>query len=553
MPATLIYLDDVWAASGFEPPHDARESFNTADQSGLGPDLGWYLATPASLAVVSNAARHGTATSGTAYQFAKRRVGPDGHVQAAVTIGTTGGSDRGVRLTFRGRLSKFKTCYVALVDYAVSGGAWSARIGKLVNDTFTVLATATISALAAGATVRLEVVGTALTLRINGSTVAAATDSSIATGDYAGLGINAATSEAAQVVVDSWFAGGNGRGSTVPPIASLPIVWTKSPSNPLVEVADLAGVANDPDIGYATVIYAEGRLSSPIDALYMWCAPHGDQAPSEPGNVFLLTAPAPEGPWTPANSGQPVASINDVPNYGGHLSSPYVLWNPNTEQLMMWAHVARSVASGSEQPTVLFTSTDGITWALQNGGAPVLTFGTLGAYDDSHTAYLRTYWDGTQFVGYYQASNKHQTNPPEDVRIARATSPNGTAWTKTGGAPIWFPQDGGDDNHSPLPVLTDDGLSVLYASVNRPSGAVELYRRDQPTGEAGWSDPYRVGPPVGGVGAFDEAKVAANEIIYDGEKFWLYYHGRSAIGVASVVADSGGFDTVWGKGPAEPP
>lgn len=312
----------------------------------------------------------------------------------------------------------------------------------------------------------------------------------------------------------------------------IPPLWTPAAS-PIITAAMFSGVSSGPnELGYLSVIRAEGRLASPIDKWYGWCAPH-----NSPGGIYFATAPAPDGPWTKYSDFAVLIKTSGA----DHVSSPCVLWNPNTSKFMLWAH-QRVI----DQETWLWDSPDGITWTIRNGGNPVLTVGGASDADSHGTPYLHVHHDGTQYVGTYQCEN----GAAGGGRIGRATSPDGMAWTK---------EPGPSANHATLAL---QNTTAEYAPCSLRLGSDEfVFYRNNPTPGHAWYRRYRDGlwssPRYAGIElSSGYAVVAFSDFVYSGGKFYGYYteltdantSAGGRVGVASWTYPQSGFDTTWGKG-----
>lgn len=328
--------------------------------------------------------------------------------------------------------------------------------------------------------------------------------------------------------------------------AQVPTAWTDH-----TQILDESDFAISVGIGYATVIKAEGRIGSPIDDWYLWCTPH---TPS-PG-VFLATAPHPEGPWTPYSTTPVIAT---PPTGYDDLSPACVLWNPSTAQLMMW--VGSKDAIPARQDTFLYLSTDGISWAIQNGGAAVLpasgnNTGPADGYEAVYTAVVRR---NDRYFAAYQGVNK--TSPDDVAHVCIAHSGDGITWTKMNTSAAFqymaWANDSGDDiencgSFRPSILKLDAGLFVPHAYVgNGDTIAERRCRRLLASG--GFSASFDFGLGVGSAGQWDENRRGADDFVYHDGKFYCFYRGGPSgagegVGVASCTFDQSGFDTTWGKG-----
>jgi hypothetical protein len=191
--------------------------------------------------------------------------------------------------------------------------------------------------------------------------------------------------------------------------------------------------------------------------------------------------------FTPANEGDPVISKTLQCTAGGcpfqRLRSPSVVKSGST--YMMWLN-GKPTAGGSQAAIFLETSTDGISWSLQNGGSPVLT---PEDWNDGNPPFVPAHiyaWDGDElfapsvvydplannFKMFYSGLDYNTTNTPlvaEQGRTGFATSPDGINWTSYPGNPIIAPAaapawDAGDTTNLVGAFYLNSTLMVYYSA-----------------------------------------------------------------------------------------
>ena len=530
-----IHFDDIVITGSHTAeaePETFTESFDGVTQATLGPDLTWRAPTSGAFDVASGTARV-TPENLSSRALYDQQFDPDKPivVSAPVTVVSTGTGAKIAAVVACAQAAE-ETHYEGRVHW--TGSAWFARISKSVAGTVTHLASQSIAAPSTGDVVALTVDGDSLSLTLNDSPTTAVTDDSITRGNYCGIsGYRATNSAVTQVQWASWTATG------VPLVATeFPSSWTKASGNPIADADDTTSSVDQ--LSGPTVVLADGRIASPLGAYYLWCAPHDN-----PGGIFLFTADALDGPWTARNSGAPVIALGDVTPSGSHVSSPYVVWNPNTSELMMWVHVGGLESGGSNaQRTYLWTSTDGVAWTEQNSGSPVIQ--STNIYDDWYAAYLKVAWDGTQYVGWYIGASA-SSGP---YHSCRATSADGVTWVKEEPPPMY---NAAGSNVGNLVLFMAEG-DVDGENLIRPTE-----RRLRPTGESDFDDPVATGLSVGASGAWDDDHLGGGDLVHDGTRWWYFYtgapgstHAGEQIGVAFSAprSDFGLVAAEWGKAPA---
>jgi hypothetical protein len=129
---------------------------------------------------------------------------------------------------------------------------------------------------------------------------------------------------------------------------------------------------------------------------------------------------------TPSTATNPVGGSTAWMNGESVVDS--VLYDTAAGLWKAWGHGGNNTG-----PRAIFyaTSSDGISWTLQNNGQPVLQKGTAGAWDDAAVADPRVIRvSSTSYVMLYKG--RSGTIP----RIGRATSTDGISWTKDAGNPV---------------------------------------------------------------------------------------------------------------------
>ncbi len=146
---------------------------------------------------------------------------------------------------------------------------------------------------------------------------------------------------------------------------------------------------------------------------------------------------------------------------------------------------------------------------------PVLSFGV--GWETGNVKDPYVIWDGSQFVMFYAGGPV--------AGIGRATSPDGTTWTKdagnpvfTGGGNAWFPVI-----HYDAAAPAGHQYRMWYANGNGGSGTNVGFAHS--ADGITWTDVGGV-LPVGAGGAWDAQLVYPCTVWFDGSTWTLYYGGR---------------------------
>lgn len=300
----------------------------------------------------------------------------------------------------------------------------------------------------------------------------------------------------------------------------------------MTQILEGADIDND-QIGFATVIKAAGRLAAPVDAWYLWCAPH-----DTPGGIYLFTAPTATGPWSIYDPDPVLAT----PAPHRHISSPYVLWDPDREVLQNWCHLLHPTGDDT-QATYLWESTDGITWTWENGQQPVVGNGVS---DSGNATYMNVCEYEGLLYGYYQGSTL-----VGGAHVHEATSADGITWAKTGAA---WTDPAGDTSQKPHPIVLGGRLFVFYMGRFSTTDRTVLYYRER-LGDGTFGPKQKLGMDSR-PDEWDSGQISPGDIVWDGKQFVFFYTGNpewnasvgDAVGMATCPFPFKGFDLSRGKG-----
>ncbi len=251
------------------------------------------------------------------------------------------------------------------------------------------------------------------------------------------------------------------------------------------------------------------------------------------GEVIVHPAP---GAWTRQNGTQPVLDVGAAASF----DDEGVAW-PSTVVEGLTTMMYYSGYDGVQFQIGLANSTDGITFARQNGGAPLIPFGPNGDFDSFHAKEPWVVKDGATWRMWYTGWDGLKE------RIGYATSADGLSWAKQGmvldvGANGAF-DDSGVGSAS---VVKDGGTWVMLFS-GFDGVSWRIARATSPDGST-WTKQgvvLNLGEPNG----FSGTAVRAGRILAEGTRSMVFYTGVSgagkAVGYAIGVPD-GPFEHLTG-------
>lgn len=163
------------------------------------------------------------------------------------------------------------------------------------------------------------------------------------------------------------------------------------------------------------------------------------------------------------------------------------------------------------------TSTDGINW-IKYEGNPVLDIGNEGSWDDDRVQSPYVLFDGDSYHMWYTGSDG------ENYRFGYATSTDRVNWTKHDGNPVMDLSPGENGIDAPC-IVFDGNIYQMWYHSTEPSAYRICYATS--TDKINWTK-YAGNPvlDIGEAGTWDNYKVGAPEVYYDGAKYHMWYSGN---------------------------
>ncbi|MFJ4232200.1 DUF1349 domain-containing protein [Cellulosimicrobium cellulans] len=265
---------------------------------------------------------------------------------------------------------------------------------------------------------------------------------------------------------------------------------------------------------FPSVFHAGAYLDDPLGEWYLYYAPH-----DSPGGISLMYADSLEGPWT-EYAHNPIVANEWLPFYErvSHVSSPDVLWDDAADEVLLYFH-------GENSTTRWATSNDGVTF--DDSGVAVTN--ADGGAGTTETSYARVVEHPDPESGYRFAMTYMQNRTDNIRRIKVAESVDGKAWDVRPD-PLVVPDAATGTNVSGGNLWEWEGqLYVVYHG----STGITFARTLDPT-------MTQVGPrwelhKASGVGE-DTGRVAAPEIVTDGDETYLFYESGDRLGATIAWA-----------------
>ncbi len=181
-------------------------------------------------------------------------------------------------------------------------------------------------------------------------------------------------------------------------------------------------------------------------------------------------------------------------------------------------------------------------------GNPVIPLGGAGSWDaaGANSRQLRAL--GTGYETFYSGSAGANTG-----HIGRATSANGTAWTKAAENPLIGPGTWNPNGADPGPIIVENDTYKMWFKGYDPTG-VAGFGYAQSTDGINWTlsglNPvFRPGP----AGAWDENIDEIAGIVHDGSEYRMWYEGyRNGPGPSQLGYATSPDGRVWTKSAANP-
>jgi len=283
-------------------------------------------------------------------------------------------------------------------------------------------------------------------------------------------------------------------------------------------ITDKASMIYNPtnEFIFPSIFHAGAYLDEPLGEWYLYLAPH-----DPPGGIMLMYADSLDGPWT-EYPGNPIIARSWSPHYSvSHVSSPDAIWNEQAGKVFLYFH-------GENSETRFATSSDGIHF--EYGGIAVSN--SMGGPGVTETSYARVFEHPDPASGYRYGMIYMANYTDNHRRLRYAESVDGMTWDVRPD-PIAEPETGDNGNLSGGNLWQwGDQLYVIY---HNSAGNIMARAVDPTLTEIG---PAQRLHSSSGVGP-DTGRVAAPEIVTQGEYTYLFYESGDRLGATIAYAKAG--------------
>lgn len=286
---------------------------------------------------------------------------------------------------------------------------------------------------------------------------------------------------------------------------------------------------------FPSVFHAGEHFANPLGEWYLYTAPHND-----PGGIVLMYADSLEGPWT-EYTGNPVISRVWEPYYnleGGregdrHVSTPDAFWNAEEGKMFLYFH-------GNNSVTRFATSDDGVTFEYGGEAVNNAMSDVEGGPKTVQSAYARVFEhpDPDSEYNYAMLYMTNDNTPVEGGlpgvrRIRLAESVDARTWVVDPQVILSPGEEEGANVSSPNLWEHDGQLYLLYHASSGKSYARTIDKTLRVVGET----PI-VLHEASGLGT-DIGRVAAPEVVSDGDDTYLFYESGDRLGGTIAWAKAG--------------
>ena len=309
--------------------------------------------------------------------------------------------------------------------------------------------------------------------------------------------------------------------------------FTRVCRQPLLTVSDCNWDLGHGSIMFPSVIDMSGKVASPLARYYMYLAAHGGKG------IMLALADRPEGPWRLYDR-NPVHALEMAPELWAHISSPDVVWVPETGRLHLYYHGPNAAPDVGGQHTGMATSTDGLRFTPSPDN-PIITNGPPESWRASMAAYIRVFRIGERFHGMFMGHRSEMVGKAPVSCELWAHSDDGLTWQfEPETVVLAADPDQGDHVRIRHVGVWSDGRSawVFYSTYDSPDMQREIIRLARIPFDGDRPGPTeRLGTCLVPTQPWERDELRdPYPLVVDG-RLWLYYAGGGEEGIGVAHTD----------------
>lgn len=176
--------------------------------------------------------------------------------------------------------------------------------------------------------------------------------------------------------------------------------------------------------------------------------------------------------WAKDDANNPVLGPTETWENDEAAASDLV-WDPDNSRYLLYYHGG---GNGNVRQIAVAESTDLVNWTKLNGGQPVVSPGSSGAWDEGWVADPTVIRRGANdWIMYFRGQDTLDNSGT--IQIGLATSTDGVSWTKSGSNPVLTPGSAGawDETHvlGPAAYLDPDGTRAHLWYAGEDSGGTQ--------------------------------------------------------------------------------
>ena len=309
--------------------------------------------------------------------------------------------------------------------------------------------------------------------------------------------------------------------------------FVRASAEPLMTVADYNWPIGHETIMFPSVVDMSNTPGTPLARYYMYLAAHGGKG------IMLALADHPAGPWR-MHDRNPVHGLEMAPELWAHISSPDVVWVPETQRLHLYYHGPNSAPGAPGQHAGMGTSTDGLHFT-PGPANPILTNGPPESWTASMAAYIRVFRIGAGFHGIYMGHRSETVGHALVSCELWAQSDDGLVWQADPETVVLAADpDHGDHVRIRHVGVHADGTDawVFYSTYDSPDVQREVIRLARVPFRDGRPGPAeRLGTCLVPTEPWEADELRDPFPLVVDRQLWLYYAGGGEQGIGVAVAD----------------